>query len=292
MRLDQFLTLQLTSFSRSQLTNAIKDGYISVADKPAKPGYRLHESDKVCGFIPEESVVNVSAQKIDFPVLYEDDHLLVISKPPNLVVHPGSGNFDNTLVNGLVYHCGQISGVGDPVRPGIVHRLDKDTSGVMVIAKNDKVLRHLVDSFKSHLVQKTYWALLLGVMKQTEGRVCAPIGRHPVNRKKMAIREAGGRYAVSNWCVMKTFRNTFSLTKVVIETGRTHQIRVHMASLGNPVAGDALYGPVQKVPFFPRQMLHSSELSFIHPESGKRLAITAPLWPDMDRIIKELESTG
>jgi 23S rRNA pseudouridine1911/1915/1917 synthase len=292
LRLDHYLVLQLPLLSRSQLTNSIKSGFVTVDGVLAKASRKLKAGEKVCGFLPKAAPIDILPQKIDFSILYEDEDLLVISKPPQLVVHPGSGNPDKTLVNGLVYYCENISDVGDLVRPGIVHRLDKDTSGIMVVAKKNNVHRLLVDDFKERRVKKKYFALVHGVLKDNEGRICLPIGRHPVNRKKMAVREQNGKFAVSNWRVEKTFLNRYSLVKIIIETGRTHQIRVHMAYLGHPVAGDALYGPSKVDSLFPRQMLHSSEISFNHPLKGRKISIKAPLWPDMLSVIDSLEDSG
>lgn len=292
LRIDHFLVTLLPTLSRSRLTSLIRSGFVTVDGNSVKASRKLKEGEEVRGCVPEAAPIDVLPQKIDFSILHEDEHVLVISKPPQLVVHPGSGNRDNTLVNGLVYHCNNIAGVGDSIRPGIVHRLDKDTSGVMVVAKNNEVLRLLVDDFKARRVKKKYLALVHGVMKEKEGRICAPIGRHPVNRKKMAVKEHNGKYAVSNWRVEKCYQDRFSLVKIDIETGRTHQIRVHMASVGHPVAGDTQYGSAKAGTHFPRQMLHSSQISFTHPINGNLLTIKAPVWPDMAEIIRLLEESG
>ncbi len=291
-RLDHYLVLQRPSMSRSQLSSLIKNGTVTVNSEVVKASRRLRACDTVCGSIPEAAPIEVVPQKIEFDVLYEDEHLLLISKPPNVVVHPGSGNPDKTLVNGLVHHSQNIAAVGDSVRPGIVHRLDKDTSGIMVVAKNNVAHRLLVDAFKERRVKKTYYALVFGLMKEPQGRICAPIGRHPVNRKKMAVNEINGKFAASNWCVERTYQNRYSLVKITIETGRTHQIRVHMASLGHPVAGDSLYSSGKTDSLFPRQMLHSSELSFAHPVNEKKMKVTAPFWPDMASVLRSIEKSG
>ncbi len=288
-RLDHFLVLQLPALSRSQVTEAVRKGDIQLNAKPAKASRKLQSGDIVSGCIKEPEGLSVIPQKIEFDILFEDEHILLISKPPQLVVHPANGNPDNTLVNGLLYHCRSLAEVGDPVRPGIVHRLDKDTSGVMVAAKNNEVHRKLVDIFKSRRLTKKYQAIVVGVPRDEKGRIVAPIGRHPVNRKKMAIRERSGKFAVTNWWLKKNFANRYSMMELVIETGRTHQIRVHLASIGHPVAGDTLYGPGRHDPLFPRQMLHSSELRFDHPVTGRKVIGTAPLWPDFLTVIDQLE---
>ncbi len=289
LRLDHFLVLQLPALSRTQVTEAVKKGDIQLNDKPAKASRKLQPGDIVSGCIKESEEFSVTPQKIEFDILFEDEHILLISKPPQLVVHPANGNPDNTLVNGLLYHCRALAEVGDPVRPGIVHRLDKDTSGVMVAAKNNEVHRKLVDIFKSRRITKKYQAIVVGVPRDEKGRIVAPIGRHTVNRKKMAIRERNGKFAVTNWWLKQNFAGRYSLLELVIETGRTHQIRVHLASTGHPVAGDTLYGPGRHDPLFPRQMLHSSELRFDHPVTGRKVVGTAPLWPDILNVIDALE---
>ena len=288
-RLDHFLAGNLTEISRSQLISTVRAGLVLVNGLVRKSSYRLKAGDEVSGSVLFPSAIDVQPEKIQLTILYEDEFLLVISKPPGLVVHPGSGNPTGTLVNGLVYYCGSIAGVGDSVRPGIVHRLDKDTSGVMVIAKREDVHRKLVESFKARTMEKEYLALIHGIMDQKQGRVVAPVGRHPVHRQKMAVREVGGRYAATNWQVAKEFGGMYSLVIVGIETGRTHQIRVHMAYMGHPVAGDALYGKGPATARFPRQMLHASRLRFFHPISGATLDIEAPLWPDFLKVLDDFD---
>ncbi len=290
LRLDHFLVEQLPGLSRSQLSSAVKGGTIQVNGSVAKASRKLHQGDAIRGYVEDAfPQLTVAAQRIDFIPLFEDEHLLVLSKPPAVVVHPANGNPDNTLVNGLLYHCRNIADVGDPLRPGIVHRLDKDTSGVMVVAKTAEVHRRLVELFKSRQVQKIYHALVVGIPKHASGRIAAPIGRHPVNRKKMAVRENSGRFAVTNWLLQKCYGDKFALLELVIETGRTHQIRVHLASIGHPVAGDRVYGPGRADPLFGRQMLHSSSLHFDHPVTGEKIVGVASIWPDMQEVLGRLE---
>ncbi|MGW8195101.1 MAG: RluA family pseudouridine synthase, partial [Desulforhopalus sp.] len=242
IRLDQFLSRQLPSVSRSLVSSSIRSGLIAVDGVKRKSSYRLKVGEIVSGTLEALPDVDVHPQKIDFPILFEDNALLIISKPPGLVVHPGSGHQQETLVNGLLYHCHTIEGVGDRLRPGIVHRLDKDTSGAMVVAKTDVVHRSLVELFKNRRLHKEYLAILHGHLAEKQGRIVASIGRHPVQRQKMAVRSTGGRHAASSWTVLREFESGYSLVNVCIETGRTHQIRLHMAHLGCPVAGDAVYG--------------------------------------------------
>jgi 23S rRNA pseudouridine1911/1915/1917 synthase len=289
VRLDQFLSQKLPEISRSQLISSVRAGLISVSGSCKKSSYRVKAGDNVVGSVFSPPAIDVQPEKMPLSILYEDEFLMVISKPPGLVVHPGNGNRTGTLVHGLLYHCGSIAGVGDCIRPGLVHRLDKDTSGVMVIAKRGDVHRKLIDAFKARAMEKEYQALLHGILAQKEGRLVAPIGRHPVHRQKMAVREMGGRYAATHWRVVKEFGEKFSQVLVGIETGRTHQIRVHMAYLGHPVVGDSVYGGRGLQKTFPRQLLHASRIRFIHPITGNNLDIEAPLWPDFLEVLDGLE---
>ena len=286
MRLDHYLVQVVPDISRSVLTSSIRSGGILVNDLAQKSGYRLREGDRITGKIQIASVAHIEPEEMPLQILYEDEYLLALSKPPGLVVHPGSGNLHGTLVNGLVFHCGNIAEVGDALRPGIVHRLDKDTSGVMLVAKDEKTLRQLADDFKHRRVEKEYLALVYGVMREQQGRIVAPIGRHSVNRQKMAVQEINGRHAATNWQVIHEFDKRFSLLRLRIETGRTHQIRVHMSHLGHPVAGDTVYGGNRQNQQFPRQMLHASRLVFNHPVTGKSFEIKASLWPDFALVLE------
>jgi 23S rRNA pseudouridine1911/1915/1917 synthase len=287
LRLDHFLARRYPDQSRSFLHKLIGKGDILVDGQIVKAGYRLRVPDTIAIFFPQPQPSAIIPEQVYFPVLYEDEHLLVISKPPGLVVHPANGHRNGTLVHGLLYRCKNLPTV-DAGRPGIVHRLDKDTSGVMLVAKTEHALRTLMDDFKERRIQKTYHALLLRCPREHDSRIVAPIGRHPVDRKKMAVRLNHGKYAATNWHVMENFSNGWCLAEIGIETGRTHQIRVHMASLKSPVAGDLLYGGgvdrnagVKPL----RQMLHASSLHFSHPFSGQKLFFTAPLWEDMQLLL-------
>lgn len=289
LRLDQFLALSFDQFSRSQVTASIKSGQILVNGVTVKPGYRLKTGDIIDGIIEIISEPMIpQPQDVAFELLEENSDYLIISKPPGLVVHPGSGNVDRTLVNGLLYRFGNLNEVGDVFRPGIVHRLDKDTSGVMVVARTSDAHVDLVRQFKNRQVQKTYLALVIGEVLDESGRIVAPIGRHPVHRQKMAVRETNGRYAVSNWKRVKKFAH-HTLLELHIETGRTHQIRVHLSHLGFPVAGDKLYGPSKDHTMFPRQMLHAWKLSFTHPGTGSRIDAQAALPDDFHAVLAQLE---
>lgn len=288
VRLDQFLARSLDEFSRSRITSAIKAGTVTVNDNQVKPGYRLRAGDTICGTIENERTLSApEAQDVDFTVLIEDRSFIALTKPAGLVVHPGSGNRDLTLVNGLLYRYGDLQQIGDVDRPGIVHRLDKDTSGVMVVARTAHAHANMVKQFKDRVVHKTYLALIHGIPNKKSGRIVAPIGRHPVNRQKMTVREHDGRYAVSNWKCIHLYKR-HSLVEITIETGRTHQIRVHMADLGFPVAGDRVYGSHRDNRLFPRQLLHSWKLSFHHPETGERITVEAEMPKDFQNILTDL----
>ncbi len=289
IRLDHCLVQFFPDSSRSILIQSIRLGLIQVDGKQKKSSYRLKVGEQVCGSLFQALPMELVAQKVPFDILFEDDAILILSKPPGIVVHPASGNPDGTLVNGLLYHCQSLADVGDHIRPGIVHRLDKDTSGIMVVAKTAQCHRLLVDAFKARTVEKEYLTIVFGIPKQKKGRIVKPIGRHPVHRQKMTVCEEGrGRYAASNWQVLEEYKEGCSLLKVCIETGRTHQIRVHLASLGHPVAGDRLYGRARNTRNFPRQMLHAYHLSLNHPISGKKMIFTAPLWSDFRKIVDQL----
>lgn len=289
LRLDQFVVHTLPHFSRATIISSIKKGLILVNGEKKKSSYRLKIKEQIAGFIEQKEELHLLPESVEFTILYEDEWVIVISKPPGLVVHPAPGNPDKTLVNGLLFHSQALQKVGELTRPGIVHRLDKDTSGIMVVAKSEFMHRTLVDDFKNHKVAKVYLALVHGIMKKKSGRIVENIGRHPVNRQKMAVRQVGGKHAVSNYSVLEEFEGRFSLLEIAIETGRTHQIRVHMSYLGHPVVGDTIYGSGRDNRLFQRQMLHAFKLTFIHPEIGT-VEKKAPLWPDFHNVLDQLGS--
>lgn len=292
IRFDHLLVQRIPEISRALLIQSIRLGLLLVDGEKKKSSYRLKAGERIRGTLFQPAPPELIAEEIPFDILFEDEFLLLLSKPPGLVVHPASGNPSGTLVNGLLHHCRSIVGVGDELRPGIVHRLDKETSGVMVVAKSEKCHRLLSEAFKARTVEKEYLALVRGTLGQKKGRIVAPIGRHPVHRQKMAVNEKKGRYAASNWRVVEEYDAGYSLVQVQIETGRTHQIRVHMASLGHPVAGDKVYGGGGGGQSFPRQMLHAHKLSLLHPLTGERLSLTAPLWSDFQKALDELRNQG
>ncbi len=290
-RLDVFVAgqPQLQNISRSRLRTYIRSGDIKVNGKTCKASYRLKKNDQVMVRLPPPLPSTLISEKIFFQILHEDKDIIILSKPPGLVVHPACGHFSGTLVHGLLHHCRNLSGIGGELRPGIVHRLDKDTSGIMIVAKNDPAHQSLSGQFKKRSMEKIYLALLVGQPPSREGRIDLAIGRHPVNRKKMAVRKQTGRTAITRWKVLEKF-DSFSLVQIKLDTGRTHQIRVHMAALGCPVAGDRVYGGNKFSNRFsvPRQYLHAFQLTFDHPRSHDRLRFAAPLWNDMDIFLRLL----
>jgi 23S rRNA pseudouridine1911/1915/1917 synthase len=293
-RLDKFLASKDLGLSRSQIQNLIQSGNIKVRGYAGtSSSLRIKAGDGIDIHIPALKPLSVEPVPIPLDIVYEDNNLLVLEKPAGLVVHPGAGDEGYTLVHGLLYHCKDLSGIGGCLRPGIVHRLDKDTSGLMVVAKNDEAHRQLTEQFKAGKIDKTYTALVYGRLKDMSGRLDLAIGRHPVDRKKMSTRSRRGRPAITEWRVVEELRGA-SLLSLKIYTGRTHQIRVHMSSLGHPVLGDILYrGPSKfrlgnTVIPIRRQMLHSACLQFVHPITGEKMKWESRLPEDMTSVIKVL----
>ena len=296
-RLDVWLQHQLPDQSRAFLQKLIQDGHVVVQTpnsklQTPKPSHHVRAGETIVLTIPPPEPCNVAAEAIPLDVLYEDDDLIVINKPPGLVVHPCPGRRAHTLVNALLHHCrGQLSGIGGVERPGIVHRLDHYTSGCLVVAKNDVTHRALQEQFKSRQVTKHYLALVWGVPRMSRGRIEAAIGRSTRDRKKMAVVSRGGRKAVTEFEVLKPFDEA-SLVRCDLHTGRTHQIRVHLAALGHPVIGDTVYGPGRRhllTKLAGRQMLHAHVLAFEHPRTHKRLEFIASIPQDMSEMIRGLE---
>jgi len=282
-RLDAWLAEAVPEHSRSRWQSLIKDGLVTVNGAPCKANQKLRAGDRVEWTVPEPVAAEPQAEEIPLNILYEDRDLIVINKPAGLVVHPAAGNETGTLVNALLHHCADLTGIGGEKRPGIVHRLDKDTSGVMVVAKNEKAMNSLSAQFKERDTQKEYVTVVKGVPFPPRGTVETTIGRHPVHRKKMAANVRGGREAVSQYETVEAFTDA-ALLRVKIETGRTHQIRVHMAHIKHPVIGDEVYGRGFRIKA-PRQMLHAAKLSLIHPKTRKRLTFEAPLPADMEMLL-------
>ena len=277
MRLDKYLAEQFPEQTRSYLQKLIKEGGVLLNGRSVKTGYQLSCGDEVCVNIPEPKELDVEPQKMELDIVYEDEDVILINKPKGMVVHPAPGHTKDTLVNGLLYHCqGNLSGINGVARPGIVHRIDRDTTGILIVCKNDMAHNSIAAQLKEHSITRRYRALVHGNIKEDKGTVEGPIGRHPVDRKKMAINERNGKPAVTHYQVLKRFGN-YTYIECVLETGRTHQIRVHMASIGHPLVGDEVYGPA-KCPFkLEGQCLHAMVLGFVHPRTGEYMEFSAEL---------------
>ena len=287
-RLDVYLAKVFSErFSRSQIKKLIEQGAIRVGGREASPHYRVKNGEKVEVEWGERPDDETRAEDIPLEILFEDEDILVVNKPAGMVVHPAHGNLRHTLVNALLFHVRGLSSLGGPVRPGIVHRLDKDTSGVMVIAKNDRAHAILARQFRHHAIERIYHVVVRGVVQHDEGICEEPVGRAFLNRKKVVVKPSGGKDAVTFFRVVKRFPNA-SFLEVHPKTGRTHQIRVHMAHLNHPVLGDLLYG--MPSPWIARQALHASALGFMHPTSRAIIRFEAPLPPDMKSLLARLES--
>ena len=303
-RLDRLLADHVPALSRSRLKSLIETGRVSIAGETiTEPGYRVKPGQAVSLVIPPPSDETPRAQAIPLQIVYEDDDLIVVDKPAGLVVHPAPGNPDRTLVNALLAHCGDsLSGIGGVRRPGIVHRLDKDTSGLMVAAKNDAAHQGLSAQFATRQLSRTYRAVVWGVPRPGQGRIEGAIGRDARNRKRMAVRESGGKAAITRYRVLQSHSALWSLVECRLETGRTHQIRVHMAHKGHPLLCDALYGGARRrrldervraaLAHCPRQALHAAALRFVHPASRVELAFESPLPADMRALIEALSDAG
>lgn len=295
-RLDQYLAMQMAAHgvTRSRIHGLIKDECVTVNGDVRKPKYIVHADDRITLKLPDAVPSDLIPEDVHFTVVFEDDDIVVLVKPPGTVVHPACGHSSATLVHGLLYRCKSLSGISGEMRPGIVHRLDKDTSGVMVVAKNDGAHSKLMQQFKDREVEKIYHAVVQGMFPQASGRIALPIGRHAVNRKKMAVRP-DGREAVTNWRVLENFpKSGLSYLELRLETGRTHQIRVHLAAVGHPVAGDRVYGGMNALCAayrIDRQYLHAYSLAFSHPVSGTALKFSAPLWHDMQESLEMLRQS-
>ena len=300
-RLDKFLSDDRdVGLSRARIQKLIENGSVTVNNERKKASYQLTPGDTIKIAYPLSSVLLEASEDVEFDLLYEDSSIAVVNKPPGLVVHPSAGHEKKTLVHGLLYRCNRLSS-GDPIRPGVVHRLDKDTSGVMVIAKNNEAHDHLARQFKKREIKKRYLALVHGAVEKEKGIIDLPISRHPVRRKEMSISLSKGREAKSEWEVISVFPLGFSFLKIALHTGRTHQIRVHMAYMGYPIMGDAVYGYGKRwwkkqslalkeaFALVKRQMLHAEILGFLHPDSLKYVEFKAPIPKDMALLIKWLD---
>lgn len=289
LRLDRYLAEELPDLSRSYIQKVIKDGGVSLKEKPLKANYKVSPGDVIQLELPPVVEMEVLPEDLPLDILYEDADLIFVNKPKDMVVHPSAGHFSGTLVNGLLYHCrGELSGINGVMRPGIVHRIDKDTTGVLVVCKNDRAHNKVAEQLKEHSITRRYRAVVCGNLKEDEGTVDAAIGRHPVERKRMAVVSMGGRHAVTHYRVLERF-GKYTYIECELETGRTHQIRVHMASVGHPILGDEVYGR-GGAPFeLHGQVLHAMVLGVVHPSTGKYIEVEAPLPGYFVELLKKLK---
>jgi len=288
-RIDRFLSENLENLSRSYIQKLQNKKKITVNQKSAKANYKINENDEIDILIPDPEMLDILPEEIPLDILYEDSDILVVNKPKGMVVHPAPGHYSHTLVNAVMYHCEHnLSGINGVLRPGIVHRIDMDTTGSLLICKNDKAHQIIADQLKEHSITRRYHAIVHGNLKEDIGTIEAPIGRHPIDRKKMSTKTKNGKPAVTHYKVLHRFCN-YTYIECELETGRTHQIRVHMASIGHPILGDRLYGP-SKCPFkLQGQTLHAKILGVIHPSTGKYIEFDAPLPEYFEKLLNQLE---
>lgn len=312
-RIDKLLSSMLPDFSRSYLQKLVKEGAVLVNKKAVKPNHKVNTGDIVQVFVPEPELPDISPEDIPLDILYEDEELLVVNKPKGMVVHPAPGHYSGTLVNAVMYHCrGKLSGINGVTRPGIVHRIDRDTTGSLVVCKSDRAHQSLAEQLKEHSITRRYRAVVLGIIEGEKGTVNAPIGRHPTDRKKMSTRCKNGKPAVTHYRVLERFYNDslpiflrcvfggskggnskgYTYIECQLETGRTHQIRVHLSEIGHPILGDTVYGTA-KCPFpLTGQTLHAKILGFVHPVSREYLEFDAPLPEYFEELLRKMRSAG
>ena len=287
-RADQLIARLVPELTRSAAQRLLEEGAVTRNGQPVKKNYKAAEGDVLEVALPDPEPVEALPQDIPLDVVYEDGDVIVVNKPVGLVVHPAAGHPDGTLVNALLYHCGNsLSGINGALRPGIVHRIDRDTSGLIVAAKNDFAHQALAAQLADHSLYREYEAVCVGVLKEDAGTVDAPIGRNPTDRKKMAVDRKSGRPAVTHWSVLARYPGHTHI-RCKLETGRTHQIRVHLAFLGHPLLGDTVYGAKKPVPGLAGQCLHARRLSFLHPRTGERLTLECPLPPWFEQVLTKL----
>mgnify|MGYP000984999010 CR=1 FL=1 len=289
-RIDVFLADAMENLSRSGVQKLIEEGHITLNGGRTKANYKLRERDIIDVEVPEVKEVEILPEDIPLDILYEDDSILMVNKPKGMVVHPSAGHYTGTLVNAVLWHCqGQLSGINGVSRPGIVHRIDKDTTGVLVVCKNDAAHNAVAAQLKEHSITRKYRAIVHGVIKEDEGTVDAPIGRHPTERKKMASGVKNGKRAVTHYRVLERFQG-YTYVECQLETGRTHQIRVHMASIHHPLLGDTVYGPAKDSHHLEGQTLHAMVLGLIHPVTGEYLEVEAPLPEYFENLLKKFRA--
>ncbi|MDY3919384.1 MAG: RluA family pseudouridine synthase [Candidatus Limivivens sp.] len=289
-RIDKYLSDLLPDLSRSYLQKLLKDALVLADGKAVKANYKLTGDEELAVTIPDAQEPDILPEDIPLDILYEDEELLVVNKPKGMVVHPAAGHYSGTLVNALMWHCrDQLSGINGVLRPGIVHRIDRDTTGSLLVCKTDAAHRCIAEQLKEHSITRRYRAIVHGVIREEEGTVHAPIGRHPTDRKKMAINEKNGKEAITHYRVLERFRQ-YTYIECVLETGRTHQIRVHMSSLHHPLLGDEVYGPAKCPYSLQGQTLHAMTLGFLHPTTGAYLEFEAPLPEYFQELLQKLPS--
>lgn len=289
-RIDKCICNYMNSLSRSYIQKLIKDGNVFINDVPVKSNYQVKVDDKVRFIIPDNVEPDIPAQDIPLDIMYEDKDVLIINKPKNMVVHPAPGHYEGTIVNAVMYHCRDaLSGINGVMRPGIVHRIDKDTTGSLIICKNDEAHNCIAAQLKEHSINRRYRAIVWGRVSRDEGVIDAPIGRHPTDRKKMAINQKNGKRAVTHYQVLERFEK-FTYIECRLETGRTHQIRVHMTSIGHPLLGDEVYSNAKSPYKVDGQTLHAMTLGFIHPSTKEYIEFEAPLPEYFEEILRKLRS--
>ena len=287
-RIDKFLNEQMADISRSYIQKLIKDDLVTVDLRPVKANYKVKEGDRVEVTLPEPVSLDIEPENIPLDIIYEDEDVLLVNKPKDMVVHPSAGHMDGTLVNALLYHCkDSLSSINGVMRPGIVQRIDKDTTGLLIICKNDKAHNCIAEQLKVHSITRRYHAIVWNNLSEDEGKIDAPIGRHPIDRKRMAVNYKNGKSAVTHYKVLERF-GKYTYIECTLETGRTHQIRVHMTSIGHPLIGDTVYGS-DRQPFKTQgQVLHAKVFGFVHPTTGKYMEFETPLPEYFEAILEKL----
>ena len=290
-RVDKLLADSMDGFTRSGIQHLLSEGNVTCGAKPITKNYKCREGDEIKVFVPDAKPLDVEAQDIPLDIVYEDEYLLVVNKPKGMVVHPANGNYDGTLVNALMHHCGDsLSGINGVIRPGIVHRIDKDTSGLLIVAKTDAAHIGLAEQIKEHSFTRAYEAVVYGNIKDDEGTICQPIGRNPKDRKKMAVVYTNSKPATTHYKVLQRFGN-FTHIRCVLETGRTHQIRVHMEFIGHPIAGDSVYGPKKVITELNGQCLHAKQIGFVHPITKEYMEFESDLPEYFTKFLTKLKHT-